>query len=87
MSEVFASVGSASTAGLREKLKDAVPVIFDPASFYGHDEFEFGIINMFGGFDEQFFDGRSFSKTGMVCCVFEIYSSELSFNFYCIANY
>lgn len=56
MSEVSASVGSASTAGLREKLKDAVPVIFDPASFYGHDEFEFGIINMFGGFDEQFFD-------------------------------
>jgi len=33
----------------------AIPVIFDPASFYGHDEFEFGIVAMFGGFDPQFF--------------------------------
>jgi len=31
------------------------PVIFDPASFYGHSEFEFGIITMFGGFDPDFF--------------------------------
>jgi len=36
--------------------KAAIPVIYDPASFYGHDEFEFGIVNMFGGFDRQFFD-------------------------------
>jgi len=34
----------------------AIPVIFDPASFYGHDEFEFGIITMFGGFETRFFD-------------------------------
>ncbi|VDM95664.1 unnamed protein product [Thelazia callipaeda] len=31
------------------------PVIFDPASFYGHHEYEFGILTMFGGFDESFF--------------------------------
>ena len=35
----------------------AIPVVFDPASFYGHDEFEFGIVTMFGGFDSRFFDG------------------------------
>lgn len=33
-----------------------VPVIFDPAAFYGHDEFELGIITMFGGFRPEFFD-------------------------------
>lgn len=31
-------------------------VIFDPASFYGHHEFEFSIPRMFAGFNEQFFD-------------------------------
>lgn len=31
------------------------PVIFDPASFYGHSEFELSISKMFGGFDESFF--------------------------------
>jgi len=46
---------SASPVGRRED-SDAVPVIFDPACFYGHDEFELGIINMFGGFDQQFFE-------------------------------
>jgi fructosamine-3-kinase len=30
-------------------------VIFDPASFYGHAEFEFGIATMFGGFPNSFF--------------------------------
>ncbi|KAL3997674.1 Fructosamine kinase family protein [Acanthocheilonema viteae] len=30
------------------------PVIFDPASFYGHSEYEFGILTMFGGFDNAF---------------------------------
>ena len=32
------------------------PVIFDPGSFYGHSEFEFGIISMFGGFSKAFYD-------------------------------
>ncbi|KAI9484129.1 MAG: Fructosamine/Ketosamine-3-kinase [Benjaminiella poitrasii] len=32
------------------------PVIFDPASYYGHYEAEFGIMNMFGGFTRDCFD-------------------------------
>ncbi|KZT57356.1 Ketosamine-3-kinase [Calocera cornea HHB12733] len=32
------------------------PVIFDPASFYGHNEFELAIARMFGGFPQAFFD-------------------------------
>uniref|UniRef100_A0A183J627 protein-ribulosamine 3-kinase n=1 Tax=Soboliphyme baturini TaxID=241478 RepID=A0A183J627_9BILA len=32
------------------------PVIFDPASFYGHSEFEFGILTLFGGFSRPFFE-------------------------------
>ncbi|XP_063226985.1 LOW QUALITY PROTEIN: ketosamine-3-kinase-like [Bacillus rossius redtenbacheri] len=31
------------------------PVIFDPASFYGHHEFELSISAMFGGFPTNFF--------------------------------
>lgn len=31
------------------------PVIFDPASFYGHSEFELGIAGMFGGFSNSFY--------------------------------
>ncbi|XP_075936260.1 ketosamine-3-kinase [Anarhichas minor] len=30
------------------------PVIFDPASFYGHSEYELGIAGMFGGFNSSF---------------------------------
>uniref|UniRef100_A0A914YCR2 protein-ribulosamine 3-kinase n=1 Tax=Panagrolaimus superbus TaxID=310955 RepID=A0A914YCR2_9BILA len=32
------------------------PVIFDPACFYGHSEFDFGIAKMFGGFTKAFYD-------------------------------
>ncbi|XP_072771906.1 ketosamine-3-kinase-like isoform X1 [Nerophis lumbriciformis] len=31
------------------------PVIFDPASFYGHSEYELGISRMFGGFNDSFY--------------------------------
>ncbi|XP_005801530.1 ketosamine-3-kinase [Xiphophorus maculatus] len=31
------------------------PVIFDPASFYGHSEFELAISGMFGGFNNSFY--------------------------------
>ncbi|XP_047427621.1 ketosamine-3-kinase isoform X2 [Mugil cephalus] len=31
------------------------PIIFDPASFYGHSEFELGIAGMFGGFNSSFY--------------------------------
>lgn len=32
------------------------PVIFDPASFYGHSEYDLAISKMFGGFGSSFFD-------------------------------
>lgn len=31
------------------------PVIFDPASFYGHSEYELAIAGMFGGFSSAFY--------------------------------
>lgn len=31
------------------------PIIFDPASFYGHAEYELGISGMFGGFSSSFY--------------------------------
>ncbi|XP_043924059.1 ketosamine-3-kinase-like [Protopterus annectens] len=34
---------------------DSGPVIFDPASFYGHSEFELAIAGMFGGFGSSFY--------------------------------
>lgn len=30
--------------------------IFDPASFYGHHEYDLGIASMFGGFGKRFYD-------------------------------
>ena len=30
------------------------PVVFDPASFYGHHEYDLAIGRMFGGFDAEF---------------------------------
>jgi len=32
------------------------PIIFDPASYYGHHEAELGITTMFGGFSREFYD-------------------------------
>lgn len=32
------------------------PVIYDPASYYGHHEAELGIMKIFGGFTSDFFD-------------------------------
>lgn len=37
------------------EVKDG-PVIFDPASYYGHSEFDLGISYMFGGFNSKFFN-------------------------------
>ncbi|KAL8807075.1 MAG: hypothetical protein Q9182_000908 [Xanthomendoza sp. 2 TL-2023] len=31
-------------------------VVFDPSAVYGHNEYELGIMNMFGGFGKAFFD-------------------------------
>lgn len=31
------------------------PVVFDPAAFYGHSEYDLGIAGMFGGFSQSFY--------------------------------
>jgi len=41
-------------SGNASQCKDQ-PVIFDAASFYGHDEYDLGIAKMFGGFDSDFY--------------------------------
>ena len=38
-------------------LSDGTPVIFDPATYFGDPEAEFGIIEMFGGFGRAFYQG------------------------------
>lgn len=38
-------------------LNGGSPIIFDPASYYGDPEAEFGIIEMFGGFGPAFYQG------------------------------
>ncbi|RSH77486.1 uncharacterized protein EHS24_003463 [Apiotrichum porosum] len=35
---------------------DGVPVIYDPASYYGHAEADLGITHMFGGFSPAFYE-------------------------------
>ncbi|KAI4896655.1 hypothetical protein NFI96_012704 [Prochilodus magdalenae] len=32
------------------------PIVFDPASFYGHSEYELAITGMFGSFDKNFYN-------------------------------
>lgn len=39
------------------------PCMFDPASFFGHSEFELAIVDMFGGFQEPFWSAYH----GKVC--------------------
>lgn len=36
--------------------KENVPVIFDPACFYGHSEFDLAIMRMYGGFTDEFWN-------------------------------
>lgn len=36
---------------------ESIGVCYDPASFFGHSEYEFGIVRMFGGFSSQFEPG------------------------------
>ena len=38
--------------------------MFDPASFFGHSEFELAIIDMFGGFQEAFWTTYHAKVTG-----------------------
>lgn len=37
--------------------KDGASVIYDPACYFGDREAEFGIIRMFGGFTDEFYEG------------------------------
>ena len=40
-------------SGNAAAVEDGGPIIFDPASYYGHREAEFGMMRMFGGFDAR----------------------------------
>lgn len=42
-------------SGNAAQLKDG-PVVFDPAAFYGHSEFDLALTEMFGGFNRNFYD-------------------------------
>lgn len=50
-------------SGNMAALKTGVPVVFDPASYYGDAEAEFGIIDMFGGFTDAFYRGYASEKS------------------------
>ena len=41
---------------LKPHISSFFTVIFDPASFYGHSEYDLAISKMFGGFASSFFD-------------------------------
>jgi protein-ribulosamine 3-kinase len=36
--------------------RDSKPVIYDPASFFGHSEFDLALMRMFGGYTDNFWD-------------------------------
>ena len=44
-------------SGNMAALGNGMPVVFDPASYFGDAEAEFGIIDMFGGFADAFYKG------------------------------
>lgn len=44
------------------------PVIFDPASYYGHNEADLGITHMFGGTFFFFFGVPLYQKQAAVIC-------------------
>jgi len=43
-------------SGNFSSLKDGSPVVFDPASYFGHYEADLSMMGMFGGFTSSFFD-------------------------------
>lgn len=47
------------------------PCMFDPASFFGHSEFELAIMDMFGGFQEPFWAAYH-AKVQTCCCILHI---------------
>ncbi|KAI8646668.1 Fructosamine/Ketosamine-3-kinase [Parasitella parasitica] len=48
--------GDLWNGNMATRVSDKSPLIYDPASFYGHYETEFGIMKMFGGFTQDCFD-------------------------------
>lgn len=56
VSKVGESVDGAVGADGGVKSEQFEPVVFDPASFYGHSEFDLAIAQMFGGFRKSFYD-------------------------------
>ncbi|KAN0060813.1 hypothetical protein ACQY0O_007472 [Thecaphora frezii] len=48
--------GDLWSGNVGEDANTSNPVIFDPSSYYGHNEAELGIMHMFGGFTSDFFD-------------------------------
>jgi fructosamine-3-kinase len=36
--------------------RDSTPVVYDPASFFGHSEFDLALMHMFGGYTDNFWD-------------------------------
>ncbi|CEP12243.1 hypothetical protein [Parasitella parasitica] len=48
--------GDLWNGNMAARASDKSPLIYDPASFYGHYETEFGIMKMFGGFTQDCFD-------------------------------
>jgi fructosamine-3-kinase len=36
--------------------EDGLPVLIDPAVYYGHREMDLGMMKLFGGFDQEVFD-------------------------------
>ncbi|OQR79057.1 ketosamine-3-kinase-like [Tropilaelaps mercedesae] len=57
------------------------PVIFDPGSFFGHSEFDFGIMHMFGGFSQEFYDGYYSVRPKQEICV--LHCLTMPFFFLC----
>lgn len=41
--------------------QDGQPVIIDPAVYYGHREMDLGMTQLFGGFDQQFYESYNYS--------------------------
>lgn len=44
-----------ATSGKLPDMKETEELIYDPSACYAHNEYELGIMNMFGGFGERFF--------------------------------
>ncbi|NXC04324.1 KT3K kinase, partial [Orthonyx spaldingii] len=53
--EIFPSLLHGDLWGGNVAEDDSGPIIFDPASFYGHSEYDLAIAGMFGGFSSSFY--------------------------------